>query len=130
MKYFSPATSTAIVRCPRAHYRLIWAALTFINRIPLSKKHPEFVPCVFQVVRVSGTIKKSEEEAIKRARAAIIKAKKETTTNAMAGLDAILSQPSNHTGLDAGKQRSNLNNSIEDSDLEDDPESDPDIKGR
>lgn len=34
-------------------------------------------PCVFRVVRVSGTIKKCEQEAIKRARAAILRAKRE-----------------------------------------------------
>lgn len=34
-------------------------------------------PCVFRVVRVSGTIKKCEQEAIKQARAAILRAKRE-----------------------------------------------------
>lgn len=33
-------------------------------------------PCVFQVVRVSGTIKKSEEEAIRRARMSIRRVQK------------------------------------------------------
>ena len=51
-----------------------------------------------QVVRVSGTIKKSEEEAIRRARLAILKAKKEAAGSATNGLNAILSEP----GLDAG----------------------------
>ena len=45
-----------------------------------------------QVVRVSGTIKKSEEEAIRRARAAILKAKREAVGSATEGLDAILGQ--------------------------------------
>ena len=35
-----------------------------------------------QVVRVSGTIKKAEEEAIRRARAAILKAKRESENDA------------------------------------------------
>ena len=45
-----------------------------------------------QVVRVSGTIKKSEEEAIRRARAAILKAKREAVGSATEGLNAILGQ--------------------------------------
>jgi len=70
VKYLSAATSTAIIRVTRDHYRLVWAALTYITRLP----HPIEQDCVIQVVRVSGTIKKSEEEAIRRARAAILKA--------------------------------------------------------
>jgi ribonuclease P/MRP protein subunit POP5 len=64
VKYCSSATSTAIIRVARAHYRMVWAALTFTSRLP----KPIDKPCVVQVVRVSGTIKKSEEEAIRRAR--------------------------------------------------------------
>lgn len=55
----------------REHYRLIWAALTLTTRLP----RPVDRPCVIQVVRVSGTIKKAEEEAIRRARAAIKRAR-------------------------------------------------------
>ena len=48
-------------------------------------------PCVFQVVRVSGTIRKSEEEAIRRARGAILRAKrKDEEEGEMMGLQAIL----------------------------------------
>ena len=43
-----------------------------------------------QVVRVSGTIKKAEEEAIRRARVAILKAKKEAGEGATDRLSAIL----------------------------------------
>ncbi len=69
VKYFSNATSTAIVRCPRAHYRLAWAALTFVTELPgATKGLPGGVKCVFRVLRVSGTIKKVEEEAVRRAR--------------------------------------------------------------
>ncbi|CAC9889786.1 unnamed protein product [Aureobasidium pullulans] len=64
-----PATSTAIVRVSRAHYRLVWAALSFVTRLP----KPIDQNCVIQVVRVSGTIRKAEEEAIRRAKAAIIR---------------------------------------------------------
>ena len=61
MKYFSPTTSTGILRCPREHHRLVWAALTFIKEI-LGK------PVVIRVVKVSGTIKKAEQEGIRRAK--------------------------------------------------------------
>lgn len=70
VKYLSPATSTAIVRVSRAHYRLVWAALSYVTRLP----RPLDTPCVIQVVRVSGTIRKSEEEAIRRAKASILRA--------------------------------------------------------
>ena len=33
VNYFSPATSTAIIRCPRDHYELVWAALTFVTKL-------------------------------------------------------------------------------------------------
>ncbi|PPJ59966.1 hypothetical protein CBER1_11035 [Cercospora berteroae] len=72
IKYCSPATSTAIVRVAREHYRLVWAALSFATRLP----KPLDQPCVIQVVRVSGTIKKAEEEAIRRARLVILRAQK------------------------------------------------------
>ena len=64
VKYLSPATSTFILRVSRSHYRLAWAALSFMTLLP----SPVSRPCVMRVVRVSGTIKKAEEEAIRRAR--------------------------------------------------------------
>ena len=39
-----------------------------------------------QVVRVSGTIKKAEEEAIRRARAEIMRAKREGGTDGLLGI--------------------------------------------
>jgi ribonuclease P/MRP protein subunit POP5 len=68
IKYFSNATSTAIIRCSRAHYRLAWAALTFVTELPAMKKGAPGEQCVLRVARVSGTIKKVEEEAVRRAR--------------------------------------------------------------
>lgn len=65
VKYFSPATSTGIVRVGREHYRLVWAALTYIKDI-------RGRPCVIRVVHVSGTIKKAEIQAIKRAKSDIL----------------------------------------------------------
>ncbi|KAI0459506.1 Rpp14 family protein [Xylaria acuta] len=71
VKYLSPATSTFILRIARASYRFIWTALSFMNSVPVKNGKP----CVFRVVRVSGTIRKAEEEAIRRARKLIFEAK-------------------------------------------------------
>ncbi|KAB8238088.1 hypothetical protein ETB97_006107 [Aspergillus alliaceus] len=81
VKYLSPATSTAIIRCPRASFRLVWTALTFMSRVPefgdrgRARRADVTLtrPCVFRVIRVSGTIRKAEEEAIRRARKEIIR---------------------------------------------------------
>lgn len=88
VKYFSPATSTAIIRVSRDHYRLVWGALSFATRLP----KPLDQPCVFQVVRVSGTIRKAEEEAIRRARISIRQAQKaaKSSTVPATGLSAPL----------------------------------------
>ncbi|KAJ5097958.1 hypothetical protein N7532_004959 [Penicillium argentinense] len=80
VKYLSPATSTAIIRCPRASFRLVWSALTYMSHVPEpgagAQKRPNGGrerPCVFRVVRVSGTMRKAEEEAIRRARQEIVR---------------------------------------------------------
>ena len=88
VKYFSNATSTVIVRCPRAHYRLAWAALTFTTELPADRKGTAGQPCIFRVVRVSGTIKKVEEEAIRRAQR-LISAARDGEDDSVA-LDAFL----------------------------------------
>ena len=75
MKYLSLATSTFILQCPRAHYQMLWSALTFMDHVPTTRG--EGKPCIFRVVRVSGTIRKAEEEAIRQARRLIIAAKDE-----------------------------------------------------
>ncbi|KAG8167903.1 hypothetical protein KVR01_003592 [Diaporthe batatas] len=75
VKYLSNATSTCILQCSREHYRLVWAALTIMKHVP-TKQGPG-LPCIFRVVRVSGTIKKVEEEAIRRAKQMILAAKDE-----------------------------------------------------
>ena len=46
--------------------------------------------CAIQVVRVSGTIKKAEEEAIRRARAAILRAKRESGEESTDGVLGLL----------------------------------------
>ncbi|GJC79085.1 Rpp14/Pop5 family protein [Colletotrichum tofieldiae] len=73
VKYLSPATSTFILKVKRAHYRLVWAALTFMTCVPL--KTGDGKPCTFKVVRVSGTIRKAEEEAVRQARQLVLAAK-------------------------------------------------------
>ncbi|KAL1839787.1 hypothetical protein VTJ49DRAFT_1161 [Mycothermus thermophilus] len=81
MKYLSPATSTFILRVSRAHYRLVWAALAFMNRVPVRDGRP----CVFRVVRVSGTIRKIEEEAVRRAKLLVRAARSEMVAAATDG---------------------------------------------
>lgn len=71
VKYLSQATSTFILRIARASYRLVWTALSLMNSVPVKNGKP----CVFRVVHVSGTIRKAEEEAIRRARNLIFEAK-------------------------------------------------------
>ncbi|EON61013.1 hypothetical protein W97_00223 [Coniosporium apollinis CBS 100218] len=71
VKYLSPPTSTAIIRVTRSHYRLVWAALSFVTKLP----KPLDTPCVIHVMRVSGTIRKAEEEAIRRARESVLRAR-------------------------------------------------------
>ncbi|KAF3039537.1 hypothetical protein E8E12_006647 [Didymella heteroderae] len=70
VNYFSPSTSTAIIRCPRDHYEIVWAALTYITKLPRVD-----LPVVCRVLRVSGTIRKAEEEVIRRSRNIIKRAK-------------------------------------------------------
>lgn len=50
---------------------MVWAALTFVTKLP----RPVDLPVVVKVVRVSGTIKKAEEEVIRRAKLIIRRAK-------------------------------------------------------
>jgi ribonuclease P/MRP protein subunit POP5 len=71
VNYYSPSTSTAIIRCPRDHYEMVWAALTYVTRLP----KPTDMPVVVRVVRVSGTIKNAEEEVIRRSQHIIKKAR-------------------------------------------------------
>ncbi|KAK6384982.1 RNA-binding protein pop5 [Exophiala oligosperma] len=74
----APGTSTVILRVPRAHYSLVWASLTFMDTLPGPQRGAAPpVRCVARVVRVSGTIRKSEEEVLRRARRDIVRAKLE-----------------------------------------------------
>lgn len=71
MNYWSPSTSTAIIRCPRDHYEMVWAALTYITHLP----KPTDIPVVIRVICVSGTIRKAEEKVIRRSQTIIERAK-------------------------------------------------------
>jgi ribonuclease P/MRP protein subunit POP5 len=50
---------------------MVWAALTFMTRLP----KPIDIPVVIRVVRVSGTIRKAEEEIIRRAKELVLRAR-------------------------------------------------------
>ncbi|GLA35296.1 hypothetical protein AnigIFM63309_010699 [Aspergillus niger] len=89
VKYLSPATSTAIIRCPRASFRLVWTALTCMSQVPGfseggSKRTTR--ACVFRVIRVSGTMRKAEEEAIRRARREIVRLREAEESGVLEGL--------------------------------------------
>ena len=87
VKYLSQATSTFILRISRDHYRLVWAALSFMHHVPVKNGRS----CVYRVVRVSGTIRKVEEEAVRRAKLFMLAAKEEAEGKASTGaLDALL----------------------------------------
>ncbi|GAB7343309.1 hypothetical protein MBLNU457_1359t1 [Dothideomycetes sp. NU457] len=116
VKYLSPATSTAIVRVTRAHYRLVWAALTYTTRLP----GPIDVACVFRVVRVSGTIRKSEEEAIRRAKASILRASRAALGGEGKSRDDLLKRILGGEDERAGR-------GIEDDDLDGNEEEDVDM---
>lgn len=60
-----------------------------MTQLPKTSKQVHPRACAIQVVRVSGTIKKAEEEAIRRARAAILRAKRESgegSTDSLLGI--------------------------------------------
>lgn len=73
--YLSNATSTLILRVPRNHHRLVWAALSHITMLPAQKRGGVGLSCVVRVVRVSGTIRKAEEELISRAKRDVVRAR-------------------------------------------------------
>ncbi|SCW01387.1 LAFE_0D11452g1_1 [Lachancea fermentati] len=60
IKYFSNRTSTGIIRCSREDYELVVTALTLMNRIG------DFDGIIINPVKISGTIKKIEQYAIRR----------------------------------------------------------------
>ena len=83
-----------------------------------------------QVVRVSGTIKKAEEEAIRRARAAILRAKREngegSTDNVIGMLDQLDDDNQGLVGREQKKGNVESDLSDEEDELEMDSEDDGD----
>jgi len=68
-----------------------------MNRVPVrdGKK------CVFKVVRVSGTIKKSQEEVIRRAREMIVKTRREMGEQSDSALSSIFGKEVDHAKADS-----------------------------
>lgn len=101
VKYLSPATSTFILRVSRQHYRIAWAALSLMTSVPVK----DGKNCVFRVVRVSGTIRKAEEEAIRRARELILKARREMGEKGDSTLDGIFGGAEENTEAETTKEK-------------------------
>ena len=90
INYFSQSTSTIIIRVARAHYRILWAALTWLTGTGepdsrLSGAEARNTECVFRTVRVCGTIRKAEEEVIGMAKEEIRKATSVASINSSEG---------------------------------------------
>lgn len=100
VKYLSTATSTFILRVSRAHYRVLWAALSLMNSVPVKNGKK----CVFRVVRVSGTIRKTEEEAIRRAREMILKARRELGEQSGSTLEKMFGSSNKDTTTNSMKE--------------------------
>ncbi|TNY20092.1 ribonucleases P/MRP protein subunit POP5 [Rhodotorula diobovata] len=77
IKYFSPSTSTLILRVSREHHRTLWAALTLLRKVGGQE-------CVARVVHVSGTIRKTQHAAMAHDRAAILLSASRTRARARA----------------------------------------------
>ena len=82
--------------------------------------------CVMQAVRVSGTIRKAEEEAIRRAKADITKAKVQNVTGEKDGLDELLASLIKDDGSkgvgDGVEKMAGTEDSMEDEDEDEDIE--------
>ncbi|KAL9005894.1 MAG: hypothetical protein Q9188_001356 [Gyalolechia gomerana] len=116
VKYLSSATSTTIIRCSRANYQLVWAALTSMTHLPELPKQSTSQSCVMQVVRVSGTIRKAEEEVIRRARAAILNARRENGSGSFDLLDTMLAGDNMEMEPEHPENAADLATGIEDED--------------
>ncbi|KAK9422839.1 hypothetical protein SUNI508_00702 [Seiridium unicorne] len=88
LKYLSPATSTFILKVNRAYYRLVWTALTMMDHVPVRNGKL----CTFRVVHVSGTMRKLEEEAIRRARNMMLAIKNQAAARGNSALAAIMNE--------------------------------------
>ncbi len=93
-----------------------------MTHLPRLSGQDKLQPCVMQVLRVSGTIRKAEEEVIRRARAAILKARRESHDGDATGLDAILGSADKETLSRPSRKDKDLEMGIEDADADDDDE--------
>ncbi|KAJ3202546.1 hypothetical protein HDU67_000434 [Dinochytrium kinnereticum] len=69
VKYFSPYTGIGIVRVARDHFKMMWAAMTFVSQIKGNK-------CMINVIHVGGTIKQVQLQAIEHDKTQILEAVK------------------------------------------------------
>ncbi|KAG5926387.1 hypothetical protein E4U42_003364 [Claviceps africana] len=97
-----------------AHYQMLWSALTCMDRIPVKDGHA----CIFRVVRVSGTIRKVEEEAIRQARQLILAAKEyESADGAFSSMSLRLRQDKSVLDVVDGKEEgSDLGDAMDEDD--------------
>lgn len=91
-----------------------------MTHLPELRSQLKPLPCVMQVVRVSGTIRKAEEEVIKRAKAGIIKARVESQNGSSGGLETILGSSAGEVPSQVGWSDPQPVSGIED--VEDDDE--------
>ena len=87
-----------------------------MTHLPRPSQQGRAKPCVIRVVRVSGTIRKSEEEAVRRARAAILSAKSRAMDSTTEHLEAILGPADAARGVGVSVQGGQAIASIEDDD--------------
>jgi hypothetical protein len=64
VKYHNFTTLRTLVRCPRAHHRAVWSALSGVTAYRSE-------PCALTLLHVSGTIQSSQKALLKHNMAAI-----------------------------------------------------------
>lgn len=97
--------------------------MTHLPRLPGGEK---LQPCVMQVVRVSGTIRKAEEEVIRRGRAAILKARRASRNEGATGLDVALGPAKEGMLSEQLLGDEGLERGVEDDEEDDDDDDDDD----
>lgn len=79
---------------------MLWAALTMMDHVPVAGGRP----CLFRVLRVSGTMRKAEEEAIRQARQRILAAKAASTAAAARELSSLSEDAALILSADSGDE--------------------------
>ncbi len=95
-----------------------------MTHLPKSRNETQARACVMQVVRVSGTIRKAEEEVIKRARAAILAARGESGEGGVDGLLGFLGGEDGKAAVGMGGGKMSL---VSEGDYEDDEEEEDEV---